>query len=408
VEQWDPDARKVRPPSQDWCPILPFWHGLGERGQTTVAYDVPFSNSGRTLPNIVEILGWGMHEGMWHSSEPPGLIKDIETRFGVANQPREGIGERPLDEIVREVPGLLEDVRLRTTVIEDLAARYPWQLFIAIYTEPHRAGHWYWGERATGTPQGGLKKVLVEIDRQIPRLEALLTPEDQIAVFSLHGMEQTLDADRLGEAALLYLDPRLHASPLRRLDPVYVLRHHLPQDVITDISRRFPQWLYNWAYFRLRNVGRDWNSLPYVVSPLDHLFYVTVNPPAGSGPEVRDELEQRMLEQINGMTKLDGSPAVEQVLRPKLTMKGARSHLLPDLAVRPSRTEIGPVLRLKDGSLRTAPRHGNRDGEHNGNGFYIQAGPGIAAERSDRVVQVRDLAELLCDPAGLVLAPAVT
>ena len=109
--------------------------------------------------------------------------------------------------------------------------------------------------------------MLVEIDRQIPRLEALLTPEDQIAVFSLHGMEETTDADRLGEAALLYLDPQLHASPWRQLDPVYFLRHHLPEDLLTNLSRKMPQRLYNWAYFRLRNVGRDWNNLPYVVSP---------------------------------------------------------------------------------------------------------------------------------------------
>ncbi len=63
---------------------------------------------------------------------------------------------------------------------------------------------------------------------------------------------------------------------------------------------------------------------------------------------------------------------------------------------------------MADGSVRSAPRHGNRDGEHNATGFFIQAGPGIAAERTDRVVHVRDLAELLCAPAGLALAPAAT
>ena len=153
-----PDARRVRPPSQDWCPVEPFWHSLGERGLPLVAYDVPFSESRQVAPNVVEIVGWGMHEGMWHSSRPPGPDEGDRDSFRRGEPAARGHRRTPPRWSSTSSPGLLDDVRQRTAVIEELATRYPWQVFMAICTEPHRAGHWYWGDAPPALPRGASRR----------------------------------------------------------------------------------------------------------------------------------------------------------------------------------------------------------------------------------------------------------
>lgn len=396
IYQWDPGTKRLRPPGPDWCEVTPFWHRLGQRGLPAIVLDVPFSDTRRAAPNVVEVIGWGMHEGMWRTSRPAGLLRELNRRHPAA-QEREGPGVRPQSDIMPELDGLVGDVERRVAVIEELAARFDWRLLLAVFSEVHRAGHWFWGERGTGEPQGGLKRVLRAIDAQLPRLRRLLGPEDHLAVFAVHGMAETLDADRLGEAALLYIDPSLNGLA-RKVDPVWLLRNILPMSLVRYLARRIPQPLYDWALFHLQNAGRRWHQRPTIINPLDSLLYLHANVPDSA----KAAHLQWLRTQVQGMRSLDGQPVVEEIIGPATSYRGARLALLPDLVVKPAHRELGPVFVMADGSRRRAPRRNSRDGEHVPDGFYIQAGPGIAAGGRGPEARAEALARLLLAPAGLL------
>jgi len=398
IYQWDAASKRLRAPGAGWCEVTPFWHRLAARGLPAIALDVPFSDTRKQVANVVEVIGWGMHEGMWRTSRPAGLMHELNRRHGPASQPREGPGVRPESDILPELDGLVGDVERRVAVIEDLASRFDWRLMLAVFSETHRTGHWFWSERGTGIPRGGLKRVLEAFDAVLPRLRRLLRPEDHLAVFSVHGMAATYDADRVGEAALLYLDPSLQGLA-RKLDPVWLLRHTLPMGLVRYIARKLPQASYNWALFHLQNAGRDWSRLPSIINPLDNLVYVNANL---EGAEAKEAHLAWLRSQLEGMTTADGRPVAESFFEPAQTYKGARLALLPDLVVKPAQGPLGPDFIMADGARRSAPRRNSRDGEHVSDAFYVQVGPGIAAHSVGPEVRAEQLARFLCEPAGLV------
>jgi predicted AlkP superfamily phosphohydrolase/phosphomutase len=399
--QWDPVARRLRPPGPGWCEVTPFWHELGTAGIPSIVLDVPFSDTGRSVPNVVEIIGWGMHEGVWDSSRPARLLNELRRRYGAAEQLREGPGERGEEEIVRELPGLVRDVGRRASIVEDLATRFDWRLLLAVFTESHRAGHWFWEDHGTGEPQGGIKEVVKAFDAVLPRLRRLLKPQDQLVVFSAHGMSAGYDVDRLGEAALLYLNPPNARGLTRKLDPVYLLRRALPLRIVRSIARKLPQPVYNWTYYRLQNNHGDWAGQEWVVHPLDYTVYFHTRPGHTPADAARSAARLDWLEsQLRGITTPDGKPVVQAVIRPHERYSGPRLALLPEMLATVERRTLGPELVLADGSRRFAPRHSSRDGEHRPEGFYIRLGPGVQAGEGPAVAGQR-LARFFCEPAGL-------
>ncbi len=401
--QWDRHARKLERASRV-APTRPFWQRLAESGIPTIALDVPFSDTGRSTPNATEVIGWGMHEGVWKSSYPAHLLRQLNRRHGVAAQAREGPGERPDSEVVSELGGLVADVGRRVAVVEDLAARFPWRLLIAVFSETHRAGHWFWGTRGTGAPQGGVRRVLRAFDGQVPRLRSLLRPQDQMVVFAIHGMDQTFDVDRLGQLAVAHMfqSDALPAAPVR--DPVLMLRNLLPSRLVRTVARRLPQPLYNWTYQRLQNSRRNSIGAAWVPHPLDHLLFLYANTPLGAGDaEPSQEALAHAIDELRGVRTATGQEVVETIVRARDSYQGARVHLLPDIIAKPYQREIGPELTLADGSRFRVPRNSSRDGDHVAEGFYLRSGPGIEAGREGPKIAGEDLARFLSASAGLDL-----
>jgi hypothetical protein len=73
------------------------------------------------------------------------------------------------------------------------------------------------------------------------------------------------------------------------------------------------------------------------------------------------------------------------------------------MVIRAYKRMMGPEVILPDGSRRPAPRHDSRDGQHESEGFYIQAGPGIPRGTTGPTVAGEDLAEFFCAPAAIDL-----
>lgn len=402
--QWDRVRKRLRPPGDGWCEVTPFWKAMAAAGIPTIALDVPFSATGTRVAGATEVVGWGMHEGIWSWSNPRGLLKALRKRHGVAAQRREGPGERSEDEIASELPGILADVARRTRIIEDLAARFPWRVLVAPFSETHRAGHWFWSDRITGVPQGGLRQALRAVDDEIPRLRRLLRPQDHMVLFSVHGMDASYDMDRLGEAAVRYLNIPRPVSRSRFPDPVRLLRRSVPVPIARFIARRLPQSLYNWTYYRLRNSTGNWRDLDWVVSPLDGMTYLYANRPDESDGAVSPEEIAWVRSRLQGIKTLDGATILKALTRPADRYTGPRLDLLPDLVASAPRHDMGARLVLADGRVVQVPRNASRDGEHTGRGFYIQVGPGVEAGSSGAPTAGQDLARLFLSTAGIRLA----
>jgi hypothetical protein len=96
----------------------------------------------------------------------------------------------------------------------------------------------------------------------------------------------------------------------------------------------------------------------------------------------------------------DGRPAIAEVAcLAEVYGEGPRSHLLPDLVVRPSESLSGDVLRLPDGREVCVPWRDGRDGTHRETGFFIASGPG-GADYPERIAG-EDFARAMCETVGL-------
>ncbi len=401
--QWNAASLSFRMPGPDWCEITPFWHQVAASGDPVLTLDVPFSLT-KTAPDLLtEVIGWGNHEGAWSASRPAGLLEDLLRRHGRGSQVREVPGLRSDPDLRRELAGLVADVARRVDVIEDLGGRTDWRLFLAVFSETHRAGHWFWGDRGTGVPLGGIKAVLAAFDAVLPRLRRLLGPEDHLAVFSLQGMGPAQGSHRFGEAIRDYFDP---AGIRRTLDPVFLLRRLVPQAVLRQVVRRLPEAAYNRLNGHYANAGRDWSRVKTIVNPLEHIIYVSANVADGGGLLSQKAAHLDWLRaQFEGIRTPEGRPLVEQIFEPGLANTGPRGGLLPDLIVKPAPIAVGTTILTRDGNRLRHPDRSWPDGQHLPLGFYIRTGPGIPPNSIGSNISGERLASYLCALAGIELGP---
>src|SRR5438105_8076769 len=134
----------------------PFFVGTGKR---VVALDVPMM----TLAYPVEgaqIIGWGTHtSGYPRASRPPGLLNEIEARFGPYTAELRQHMARWHD--TRSVTSLADAMekgsRRRVDVVRWLLSRVPnWDLFMTLLPESHGAGENLWYGVDEGHPLHGL------------------------------------------------------------------------------------------------------------------------------------------------------------------------------------------------------------------------------------------------------------
>ena len=180
----------------DYKEFPPFF-ALGD-DYRVAAFDLP-SSAVCAGVNGIQIVGWGGHfPFVERGSQPAGLLDEITARYGKNGILYKDYGvfwnPRYARWLERE---LVESIRTRTQICEDLLAREPWDLFIAGFGEPHSAGHdlLFASDRSNPVHSAWkgdhdpLLRVYTEIDSAIGRI-AEKAPEDAcLMCFSVHGME---------------------------------------------------------------------------------------------------------------------------------------------------------------------------------------------------------------------------
>jgi predicted AlkP superfamily phosphohydrolase/phosphomutase len=404
--QWDPDRMTYRRPAPDWCGYTPFWRRpIGDQ-PPAISFDLPFAFPG-TTPGVVEVHGWGMHDELAPPfSEPHHLLAEIRRRHGRSALRPDVLGPRPVAALQRDLEGIVDSVNRRFAIIEDLARRFPWRLFLAPFAETHRAGHWYWTERSTGVAQEGIKRVAAAIDRGLPRLRALLGPDDQFALFSLHGMGEFYDLERFSEPLLDALEPSRAAAPSRAFDPVRLLNGLLPGGLRRTVSAAFSTALRDRLFGHTLAAGVDWSKARFIALPPDCCVYLRLNLEGrereGSvSPADAVSLLEATAARLRELRDPEGQPVLSEVsLTASLVGEGPRSQLLPDLVLRADR-HVADRLHFPDGAEVRAPWRGWRDGDHRPEGFYIQVGPAVPAGSAGPPVPEEALGSYLGAPAGL-------
>ena len=184
-------------------------------GRRVCVFDVPLAQPVDGVDGV-QLLGWGTEVNQClRVSRPPSLIDELITRHGdhplfesAASADREHKGDpRVLSyripssydiDALRELSArLCVGARRRGEMMRDLLARFPWDLFVGVFSETHTSSHLLWHlsqphplrERLVGARDGDpMLRVFEAVDDAIGRIVAALPSDADVVLFSIYGI----------------------------------------------------------------------------------------------------------------------------------------------------------------------------------------------------------------------------
>lgn len=404
--QWDADEMRLRRVTEDWFRLEPFWYELSRSGMPVTAFDVPTAFPSR-IPCGAEIVNWGAQSYNDLSSHPDGLHRELVRRFG-----RNPMGhDVPLRKSDAGLDGVARDcvdgARARRKATQWLMAEMPWRLFITVFVEGHRAGHYLWPR--AGDPGSGarLTQVYQEIDRSIG---AILADVDMatttVILFAAHGMGPN-------NSQMHFVGPvmdRVNAA-YRGSGPFCADEKPARRSLMRSLRERIPAPLQNLVASHASDKVRDWVVAREFCSGIDWLTAPGTRLPAGLEGYLRLNLKGRerdgclvpgsddharyidlVRESFMGLTVAGtNKPLVKEVLFPSEMFAGPKSGLLPDISFKWEQAEpVDEVVSDRFGTIHAELETG-RTGNHNGDAFAIVAGL-VPPDQGDR--QLGDLTDL--------------
>ncbi len=406
--QWDARSLRLRRVSDAWLHCEPFWYELARNGIPVTALDVQ-TQLPSTIALGTEITNWGAQSFNVAGSNEPGILRELERRFG-----RHPLGpEVPARKTRRRLARVREDclagVRARGEAVRWLMAETEWRLFLTSFSECHRAGHNLWPCPATARsdPDGtALLDVYRAIDAEIGKLlEALDLGTTTLFVFALHGMGPNHTQMHHVPAVMDRINatfPGGRGAPRPRRSLRRRLRETLPGPLQELVGRHVPDGVRDFVVSGEFAAGIDWARTPGFALPSGAEVLVRCNL---AGRERKGWLEpdgalhRSYLDHVRrGFESLRGTdgdePLVAKVTFPS-TEPGARAHLLPDVAM--TWREIEPCADLQSavlGRFRGESRTG-RSGNHRPGGFVVVAGARPCEGASLELTDITDFAKVV-------------
>ena len=416
--QWDPGRMRLRHVESDWFESEPFWRPLArERLAAVTTLDVQMAFPNPTDAGT-EIVNWGADVfGGFHCNRPD-LGREIVRRFGTNVLGPDVPVEKSMGRLSRIRKTILAAVRKRGELSRWLLGNTEWNLFLTVFPECHRAGHYFW--RDTSDPPDDFDDVFLEVHRAVDEevgalLERIDLRETSVVAFSLLGIGPNHSQMHLVAPVLERInaefagagDPALPVRRSPKRNAMRFLRDRLPATVQEKIALAVSERVRDWVIDRAVAGARDWRFTPGLALPTGGEGYVRFNLEGrekegclGRGGEryrrYRDAVREGFLSLRDAST---GEPLVERITAVPERFPGPRSDFLPDLAI-----AWRPVLPSTEacsdrlGTFRARLKTG-RGGNHRPAAFAVVAGPARELRRAASLATIVDLADLARDLA---------
>jgi predicted AlkP superfamily phosphohydrolase/phosphomutase len=386
--QWDPASMHARRVSEDWLYCEPFWNDLERRGETVVAFDVPFAFPSR-LRSGIEVVSWGTHEYLGaFSCNREEIGRELRRRFGAHPMGHDTPVPRSRRHTETVPRRLAAGARTKGEIARWLLKAADWSLFLVVFGETHRGGHLLWPEPGYppfASPKDALREVYRAVDAAVGDVLEAAGDSVTSVVFSLHGMETNRSQGHFVRSVMDRLNAGAQpsgAGAKRGGGLVRLLRLAVPGRLQHAVARVAPIELLDWVSNRDVTGGMDWRRTPGFALRPDLHGYLRFNfagreaagilQPGGETQRAyRDRVERAFL---SLRIETSRQPLVRDILPIADVFPGRRSDMLPDLVVRWEKLPQATKVRSdSDGAFSAEPDTG-RCGEHRSRGWAALSG----------------------------------
>jgi predicted AlkP superfamily phosphohydrolase/phosphomutase len=324
---------------------------------------------------------------------------------------------------------LMVGVRQKSALIRDVLNRPDLDFMFAVYGEPHKAGHFLWKYMDEAHPDhiptpdlnNALRKIYQLIDRELAALTDMLGEDDNLLVFSDHGMQANYRGEHMVELILERLGLGGPTTNARQNSTTTTGSAQPIQNISRAVRGTLHRWLRRFAPAKFTRKLRDrfgvstrvrWGEVRAFPLPTDRNSYIRINlrgrepdgtvSAGGEHQQLVAMLEREFRALVNAET---GKLAVEEVFRPQDVYPGPHSNELPDLAILWSSESPVNVLQSPSMGRLEARFVEQRSGNHRPEGFLLARGPRFKS--GQRIIQgdVLQIAPTLLALHGVPLPP---
>ena len=416
--QIGPGKQEVELIKPNQCGEPPFWRILDRHGKASIIMDVPFSYPLTDFSGI-QVLDWGSYERHYPSqSSPDEILTEISRRFGAFPFGQEMSRDAPSSarHFSRARAELLAGTALKGSAVRWLMRARSWDFLMAVFSEPHPAGHYFWSFHAedhsdslsASRPEfaAAIKDVYRAVDTEIARIIENLDATITLVVLSGQGMGPNAAKWPYIPEVLSRLG-MLVSRTSKDLHWLGAFRDLVPRQWRRAVSRHLPGTLRDHLQVHWANSGIDWQQTRAFPLPTDLLGYIRVNlkgreprgvvEPGAEYERVCGEISEALKELVDPNT---GARIVREVFHADQVFPGAQRHRLPDLIVSWQDGPAVPEARAQSWDGINGDSLDPRSGNHRQGGFALFYGPGI---KKDRVAKGRitDIAPTILQYFGL-------
>jgi predicted AlkP superfamily phosphohydrolase/phosphomutase len=409
--QLEPGQQTIDLVKPSECGQPPFWGILDKNGKRSIIMDVPFNYPLEGFSGV-QILDWGTYERHYKShSLPDEVLTKMSRRFGAY----------PFgDEMSRNVPSSVRDfqrvrsqlfagVALKGSVIKWLMSDGPWDFLMAIFSETHAAGHYFWmnGQRKSPSAPPAeftttIREIYKAVDEEIGKIITGIDGNTTLLVLSGQGMGPNdanwhLVPEVLARLGQLVTKSKRDGSRMAQANWLGEIRDMIPLAWRRSVSRFLPGSCRDHLRLYWFNSSIDWSQTRAFHLPTDLFGYIRINlkgrEPHGivePGSEYNDlcrRIGEAFKELVNPHT---GKRIVREVFHADQWFPGPQRKRLPDLIIAwEDEPPVGGAYSNEIGRVNGKspdPRSGN----HKPHGFAIFYGPGFAHEKvvEGRIVDI--------------------
>ncbi|MBN3945794.1 MAG: alkaline phosphatase family protein [Nostoc sp. NMS7] len=260
---------------------LPFYALL--ENHNIAIFDLPVTTLCKQVKGV-QILGWGGHDPFTpRHSLPPEILPELTQKHGQDLIYQNDIGiwwDKKYRKWLQEA--LKTNIAKRSAICQDLLTREPWDLFLAVFSETHTAGHDLYSYSQADHPlystlkqENDSSDVLLEtyqqIDHAIGEIISQTSENSYILIFSLHGMDVN-NADLFGMVFLPELMYRLSfpgqtaiATGKINTPPPPMITHPIRNSWLGEI------WVKNTPKNWMQKLFGSWTPSSFLRSPKNGL-----------------------------------------------------------------------------------------------------------------------------------------